>query len=160
VPFKSEIKCGFKCVLRTYTLSSHLVSTLCPKGLQVRRPHSRPRPRPRSRYYRYCRNCRYCRYCRRGGKRPLARETKDEQTLVPPVAAALAFCSVPSVRLAGTASPYLCWRAFAGAAIFPLSCFPDSNTSRSFRIAHDAARSPANHKSKNQSSRQQQASMV
>ena len=28
MPFKSEIKSGFKCVLRTYTLSPHFVSTL------------------------------------------------------------------------------------------------------------------------------------
>ena len=28
MPIKSEIKRGFKCVLRTYTLSQHFVSTL------------------------------------------------------------------------------------------------------------------------------------
>ena len=57
MPFKSEIKCGFKCVLRTYTLSPHLVptlcrlrfvSTLCPYALSQAAPitgHGGPVPR-------------------------------------------------------------------------------------------------------------------
>ena len=49
---------------------------------------------------RHCRNCRYYRDCRRAGKRLLARVPVDEQTLVPPVAAAMAFGLVPCTRLA------------------------------------------------------------
>ena len=66
---------------------------------------------------RYCRSCLYYRNCRRAGKPLLARVPADEQTLVPPVAAALVLCFEPSVRLAGTASTfYLCLPAFAKAA--------------------------------------------
>jgi hypothetical protein len=35
VPFKSEFKRGFKCVLRSNTLSPHLVSTLCPFAVTI-----------------------------------------------------------------------------------------------------------------------------
>ena len=35
VPFKSGIKCGFKCALRAYTLSPHLVSAPCLHALSA-----------------------------------------------------------------------------------------------------------------------------
>ena len=48
----------------------------------------------------------------------------DEQTLVTPGAAGGAFSAVPCARLAGTASPHLCLRAFALAAPIMLSIAP------------------------------------
>ena len=125
-------------MLRTCTLSPHLVSTPCPHTLS---PHIVSTPclftlRLNTLFLRFVESDRITGGLifvfvlvldpgttattgttgARRGKRLLARGYEDEQTLVPPVAAGSASFAVPCVRLAGTASPHLCWHASAETA--------------------------------------------